>query len=80
MRWFELPHACTLLLIPFLGQNVAALQQDVAHPERVLRAATKRSDFFRRSMRITRSFETEVAYVESKSCRHFGHKEMCAQL
>ena len=35
--------------------------------DRVLRAATKRNDLFRRDMRIRKKFGAELSYVESES-------------
>jgi hypothetical protein len=69
MNFFNLPHACILLLIAYFAAEVAAAYHDHdARTHRMLRAATRRSDLHRRSMRITRRFETEVVYVDSKLC------------
>lgn len=65
MRFFDLPHACALLLVGYFGSEVVASLHDGPWTDRILRAATKRSDFYRRSMRITKRFESELAYIES---------------
>ena len=44
--------------------SAAAVSQGTAGPDRVLRAATKRTDLFKRSMRIYKRFEAELSYVE----------------
>lgn len=56
-----------VVVVATLGNNVDAIAERglEAKPQRVLRAATKRSDLYRRSVRITKKFETEMAYVES---------------
>lgn len=66
MRFFNLPHACLLLLASCLSQETLAKSNDFPHAHRVLRAATKRSDLYRRSMRISKKFSTQLAYIESK--------------
>jgi hypothetical protein len=45
-----------VLLATWLGQDVAA--------QRVLRAATRRGDLYRRSVRIAKRYEVEVGYVQ----------------
>lgn len=55
-----------LSVVAAVGSHVAAMPDRglEAQPHRVLRAATKRADLYRRSVRITRRFETEMAYVD----------------
>jgi hypothetical protein len=57
-----------LVVVATLGSNADAIAgRDLeAQPQRLLRAATKRSDLYRRSVRITKRFETEMAYVDSR--------------
>lgn len=57
-----------VVVVATLGNNVDAIAERglEAKPQRILRAATKRSDLYRRSVRITKRFETEMAYVESR--------------
>ncbi|KAJ5021861.1 hypothetical protein PSV08DRAFT_345832 [Bipolaris maydis] len=58
-----------VVVVATLGNNVDAIAERglEAKPQRVLRAATKRSDLYRRSVRITKKFETEMAYVENEN-------------
>lgn len=58
--FLDLPHACVLLLVAWLGQGVDATSES----HRVLRAATKRSDLYKRDMRITKRFEAGLDYIE----------------
>jgi hypothetical protein len=67
--FFNLPHACVLLLVIWLGQDVIATSTAIAGPHRVLRAATRRGDLYKRSMRITKRFEAEVGFVEGTYCK-----------
>lgn len=62
MHCFDLPHATVLLLTAWLGQGAIAAVSD--GPHRMLRAATKRNDLYRRSMRVTKKFESEFVYTE----------------
>ena len=57
-----------LVVVASVGSHVAAMPDRglQAQPNRVLRAATKRADLYRRSVRITRRFETEMAYVDRR--------------
>lgn len=66
MRLFELPHVCILLLVACLAQECVASSHDFPEAHRVLRAATKKSDLFRRSMRISKKYSTELSYIERK--------------
>jgi len=54
-----------LLLAAHFGTEVSASSGIDAPSGRVLRAATKRSDVFRRSMRIAPRYNTQVSYIES---------------
>lgn len=58
-----------VVVVATLGNNVDAIAERglEAKPQRILRAATKRSDLYRRSVRITKRFETEMAYVENEN-------------
>jgi hypothetical protein len=56
-----------LFVSAFLGATVSAASYHGANTDRVLRAATKRSNIFRRSMRIEKKFNAELSFVESKS-------------
>lgn len=53
-----------LLLLGYLGAEVTASIPSAGGSDRVLRAATRRSDLFRRDVRIRRSFEANLAYIE----------------
>ncbi|KAH3919920.1 hypothetical protein HBH56_020460 [Parastagonospora nodorum] len=64
MHFINLPHACAILLAAWLGQGVMATAPQ-AH--RMLRAATKRADLYKRSTRIMKRFDAEVAYVEEEN-------------
>jgi hypothetical protein len=57
--------AFAVLLIAYCTTDVAAISSDDLETHRLLRAATKRSDLYRRGVRITKRFEAELAYVES---------------
>ncbi|KAF2711410.1 hypothetical protein K504DRAFT_532002 [Pleomassaria siparia CBS 279.74] len=61
------PKVCVFLLATYLSTGVSASSSDGLTTSRVLRAATKKSDFARRSMRITPRFENELAYIESEN-------------
>jgi hypothetical protein len=76
MRGLDLSGACVLLLATWLGQGVVATPSP-AH--RVLRAATKRTDLYRRSTRITKRFEAGLDYVEGMYCLSQGGYS-CADL
>lgn len=54
-----------ILVIASVGANAAAVIDDGVETHRVLRAATKKVDLYRRGVRITKRFETEMAYVDS---------------
>ncbi|EUC40949.1 hypothetical protein COCMIDRAFT_40810 [Bipolaris oryzae ATCC 44560] len=58
-----------VVIVATLGNNVDAIAERglEAKPQRILRAATKRSDLYRRGVRITKRFETEMAYVENQN-------------
>lgn len=62
MMLFDLPHATVLLLVAWLGQGVDATNES----HRLLRAATKRNDLYRRNVRITKRFEAGLDYVEGE--------------
>jgi hypothetical protein len=62
MHLFHLLHGCVLLLATWLVQDVVATSPQ---PHRLLRAATKRSDLYKRSVRVTKRFDAQVDYVES---------------
>jgi hypothetical protein len=64
MRYFGLPSACALVLAGYVSAETAVSLPKSSHPERVLRAATKRSDLSRRSIKIEQKFESEVVYIE----------------
>ncbi|KAF2195535.1 hypothetical protein K469DRAFT_722749 [Zopfia rhizophila CBS 207.26] len=66
MGLFDLPKVCILVLAGYLGTEVAATYQAVPQ-DRVLRAATRRSDLFRRDTRIQRRFDANLAYIESEN-------------
>jgi hypothetical protein len=65
MHIFGLRGACVVFLIAYFNTDVAATSSDDLETHRLLRAATKQSDLYRRGVRITKRFETELAYVES---------------
>lgn len=54
-----------ILFVASVGANAAAVVDDGVETHRVLRAATKKADFYRRGVRISKRFETEMAYVDS---------------
>lgn len=54
-----------LSAVAALSGNVGASVSEGLDTHRVLKAATKRSDVYRRSVRIKRNFETELVYVDS---------------
>jgi hypothetical protein len=62
--FLNVPQACVLLLLTWLGQDVLATTTAMAGTHRVLRAATRRGEMYKRNMRITKRFEAEVGYVE----------------
>ncbi|KAF2640096.1 hypothetical protein P280DRAFT_507661 [Massarina eburnea CBS 473.64] len=65
---------CAIAMVAgFMGVEAAT---PVEAPERTLRAATRRSDLMRRSMKIEPKFESEVVYVESES--GYYHKNVFA--
>ena len=68
MRFLGLSQVCAIVAIACFSTDVVAVGEDGRETHRVLRAATKRSDLYRRSMRITKRFETELVYVDSKLC------------
>ncbi|KAF1945863.1 hypothetical protein EJ02DRAFT_395726 [Clathrospora elynae] len=59
--------ACTILLVAYFGIEVAAIVKDGPPTHRLLRAATKRSELYRRSMRITKRFEAEISYIDNEN-------------
>ena len=65
MQLSSLRGTLVVFLIAYLNTDVAAISRDDLETHRLLRAATKRSDLYRRGVRITTRFETELAYVES---------------
>ncbi|ORX93719.1 hypothetical protein BCR34DRAFT_669805 [Clohesyomyces aquaticus] len=67
MGCFDFRNFCILLLAGALSTEVSAKYVAPAPQDRVLRAATKRSDLFRRSMRIEQKFETELSYIETEN-------------
>ena len=66
MRFLGFSQVCAIVAIVCFSTDIVAVGEDVRETHRVLRAATKRSDLYRRSMRITKRFETELVYVDSK--------------
>lgn len=76
MRFFDLPQPCVLLLIGYVSATAVASAHDEAHSDRILRAATRRADLYRRSMRIAPKFDAELAYIEReysiKYCSHIN--------
>jgi hypothetical protein len=65
MRYLHLSRVYALLLATYAGLEIAAAtSQDKLQTHRVLRAATKRTSLYGRSMRIQKRFEAEVAYIE----------------
>ncbi|KAF2478229.1 uncharacterized protein BDR25DRAFT_338854 [Lindgomyces ingoldianus] len=67
MGFFQLPKVYILLLAGYLSTEVLAKYAAPPPPDRVLRAATKRSDLFRRSMRIEKRYDAELAYIEKEN-------------
>ncbi|KAH7378275.1 hypothetical protein BKA66DRAFT_571703 [Pyrenochaeta sp. MPI-SDFR-AT-0127] len=68
MRFFDLPHACGLLLVGYVSaEAVSSSPYNEAQASRVLRAATKRADLYRRSVRIAPRFDAELAYIEREN-------------
>ncbi|CAO2653945.1 Nn.00g106780.m01.CDS01 [Neocucurbitaria sp. VM-36] len=65
MRFLDLPHACALLLVGYFGSEATSSPHTGSQTDRILRAATKRSDLYRRSVRITKRFESELAYIDA---------------
>lgn len=66
MRFSGFSQVCAIVVIACFSMDVVAVGEDGRETHRLLRAATKRSDLYRRSMRITKKFETELAYVDSE--------------
>jgi len=66
MRFLGFSQVCAIVAIACFSTDVAAVGDDGRETHRLLRAATKRSDLYRRSMRIMKRFEAELAYVDSK--------------
>ncbi|KAF2648810.1 hypothetical protein K491DRAFT_612001 [Lophiostoma macrostomum CBS 122681] len=58
-----------LLFSAVLGASASPSQNasDISAHSRVLRAATRNSDLFRRSMRIEKKFGTELSYIEKEN-------------
>ncbi|KAF2823025.1 hypothetical protein CC86DRAFT_458129 [Ophiobolus disseminans] len=67
MHYFDLSHACVLLLAAVLSQGVVATPLNDLPTHRILRAATKREDLYRRSLRIRKTFKSELAYTEEEN-------------
>ncbi|ORY16014.1 hypothetical protein BCR34DRAFT_145102 [Clohesyomyces aquaticus] len=67
MGFFDFRNVCILLLAGSLSTQVSAKYVPPSPQDRVLRAATKRSDLFRRSMRIEQNFKTELSYIETEN-------------
>ncbi|OAL51833.1 hypothetical protein IQ07DRAFT_506253 [Pyrenochaeta sp. DS3sAY3a] len=67
MRFFGLPHGCALLVVGYLGLGAQGIAQNGGSPDRMLRAAMKRSDLYRRSVRISKRYDSEVSYVEQEN-------------
>ena len=68
MRFLGFSQVCAIVVIACFSTDVVAVGKDGRETHRLLRAATKRSDLYRRSMRIMKKFETELAYVDSELC------------
>jgi hypothetical protein len=64
MHYFDLPHASVLLLAATLSHGAVAASDPNPQTHRVLRAATKRSDLSRRGLRVSKKFESELAYIQ----------------
>lgn len=64
MHYLNLSHTCVFLLATLLSQEVVATPFNEAASHRVLRAATKREDLYRRGLRVRKSFKAELAYTE----------------
>ena len=63
----NLTKICALLLVGFMGAQAGeVLSLENPAKDRVLRAATKRSDLSKRSMTIQQKFDAEVIYAEGK--------------
>ncbi|KAF2202214.1 hypothetical protein GQ43DRAFT_5691 [Delitschia confertaspora ATCC 74209] len=70
MGFFELPRVSLLLLLCYLGTEIGVSSLSLGAPSdsgRVLKAATRRSDLFRRDTRIRRNFDANLAYIESEN-------------
>ena len=65
MNFSSLRGAFAVLLIAYFSADVAAISGGDLETHRLLRAATKRTDLYRRGVRITKRFESELAYVDS---------------
>ncbi|KAI4945203.1 hypothetical protein J4E91_008181 [Alternaria rosae] len=67
MHFSSLRGAFAVLLIAYFSTDVAAISGDDLETHRLLRAATKRTDLYRRGVRITKRFESELAYVDNEN-------------
>ncbi|KAF2115304.1 hypothetical protein BDV96DRAFT_646316 [Lophiotrema nucula] len=67
MAFFGFPKVCFILLAASLGTQASALAESSGPADRVLRAATKRSEVFRRSPRIGKKFEADLSYIETEN-------------
>jgi hypothetical protein len=65
MQFSSLRGAFVVFLIAYFNTDVAAISNEGLATHRLLRAATKRSDVYRRGVRITKRFGAELAYVDS---------------
>jgi hypothetical protein len=72
--------ALTLLVSGSLGLGLVTAAEKVVAPERVLRAATRRTDLSSRGARISRRFDTSLSYIESKSPVRLKHTLTVRQL
>lgn len=73
MHLFNLPSGCVLLLVTWLGQGAIAIEP---RTHRVLKAATRREELYRRGGRIEKRFEAKVDYVEGACFKRAG--QTCA--
>jgi hypothetical protein len=56
---------CALLLAGYIGVEASVVSQDDLPADKMLRAATKRSDLLRRrGTKIEKKFEAELVYIE----------------
>ncbi|KAI4644488.1 hypothetical protein J4E93_006393 [Alternaria ventricosa] len=67
MHFSSLRGAFAVLLIAYFSADVAAILGGDLETHRLLRAATKRTDLYRRGVRITKRFESELAYVDNEN-------------